>query len=115
MVLARSADLHTWEPARTLIAPTPADALPAPIAGFPGAEAHRKGFYDDPQMEGHAERWSYNSNDGDVCCSGGSKGAWVVWGASSQGKPCEAAHCFTNAVGYAANLTLRELLEGVFD
>ena len=85
----------------------------ANLAGFPGEEAHRKGFYTQPQQEGNYTRWDYNSNDGDVCCAGGSRGAWLVWGASSQGRKCQAAHCSTNAVGYA-NMTLNELLEGVY-
>ena len=50
VALARSADLRVWEPARTLISPTPGDALAAPLANFAGAEAHRKGFYDEPAM-----------------------------------------------------------------
>ena len=41
-MLTRSKDLQVWEPAHTLIAPTPNDALTAPLANFPGEEAHRK-------------------------------------------------------------------------
>ena len=41
-------------------------------------------------------------------------GAWLVWGASSQGAKCQAGHCSTNAVGYNPNATLDELLEHVY-
>ena len=111
VMLARSADLRVWEATRTLIAPTPGDAEVARLAGFPGKEARRKGFYAAPAMEEHYDRWDYNSNDGDVCCSDGSTGAWLVWGASSQGGVCQAKHCSTNAVGHNASLTLRQMLE----
>ena len=58
----------------------------------------------------------WNSNDADVCCSGGSVGAFLIWGASTQGGrsklPSGSPSC-TNAVGYR-NSTLRELLEAFF-
>lgn len=111
--LVRSQDLHTWEGPKTMIQPTAKDATVAPYADFP-AQKSRKGF--DP-MEHHPELWDWNSNDGDVCCHGGSQGAWLVWGASSQGhrpKP-PVKHGCTNAIGYAANLTLAELLGSFFE
>ena len=58
----------------------------------------------------------WNSNDADVCCSGGSVGAFLIWGASTQGGrsklPSGSPSC-TNAVGFM-NSTLRELLEAFF-
>lgn len=110
--LSRSADLQTWEGPKDLIMPSAADASVAPYADFP-AQAARKGF---GPMEGHPELWDFNSNDGDVCCHDGGKGAWLVWGASTQGgkpKP-PVTHGSTNAIGHAANLTLAELLASYF-
>jgi len=111
--LTRSRDLQTWEGPKLAIKPSPKDANVAPLADFP-AEKSRKGF---DTMEHHPELWDRNSNDGDVCCHGGGKGAWLVWGASTQGgKPTPPAkHGCTNAVGFAANLTLAELLESFFE
>lgn len=110
--LTRSKDLKNWEGPKLMIHPTAADANIAPYAGFP-AQASHKGF---DSMQGHPEAWDFNSNDGDVCCHGGSQGAWLVWGASTQGKKPKppAKHGCTNAIGYAPNMTLAQLLESFF-
>ena len=108
----RSRDLRQWQPgSRPLIAPTAADATVSPLGGFP-ANAARMGF---GPMEGHPEAWDWNSNDGDVCCSGSANGSWLVWGASTQGrKPTPpVTHGCANVVGHSA-LPLAELLAAYF-
>ena len=56
-------------------------------------------------MEGHPERWDWNSNDADVCCAGSAEAAWLIWGAGTQGRqplpPLTHAHHATNVVGRA--------------
>lgn len=114
--LTRSKDLSQWDHCVVMISPTAADATAAELADFPEQKS-RKGF---DTMENHSELWDWNSNDGDVCCSGVSAaesgGSWLIWGASTQGaspKP-PAKHGSTNAVGFVANVTLAQLLASFF-
>jgi hypothetical protein len=95
-------------------------------------DALRKGF--DNMMKNFSA-WDHYSNDGDVCCTdqeaavaaghGSSNQSWLVWGASTQGRPCgiyapnqsAAKHdsqvCCTNAVA-TYDGTADELLVSFF-
>ena len=88
------------------------DSQIAPYVGF-AKDAARKNF---SVLQHDPAGWDWNSNDADVCCSGGSVGAFLIWGASTQGGrsklPSGSPSC-TNAVGFR-NSTLRELLEAFF-
>ena len=121
VMLCRSKDLGLKDPwqCRLMVSPTgrggalgPGDGAIAPFAGF-AKDAHRKGF---DVMSQHLDEWDWNSNDADVCCSGGSVGAFVIWGASTQGgasKLPPGSPSFTNAIGYR-NSTLADLLCSFF-
>ena len=93
-------------------APGPGDGAISPYAGF-AHDAARKKF---PVMSRDIGAWDWNSNDADVCCTGGSSPSFLVWGASTQGAksrlPAGSPSCI-NAIG-RANMTLVELLEAFF-
>jgi hypothetical protein len=88
------------------------DAKVAPYAGFP-ANAARKNF---PVLEKDLSGWDWNSNDADVCCTGGSTPAFIIWGASTQGGKSAlppGSPSSVNALG-RRNSTLAELLTAFF-
>eukprot|EP01052_Picozoa_sp_SAG31_P034399 SAG31_NODE_4015_length_3662_cov_4.196464_3_plen_157_part_00 len=131
---------------KLMVAPTgrggtssgPGDGAIAPYAGF-AKDARRKdfdvmakkldGWYGRCHLECADEHHSYltrdctlpssrdwNSNDADVCCSGGSVGAFLIWGASTQGGRSNlpaGVPSFTNALGFR-NDTLEGLLAAFF-
>mmetsp|Transcript_1515 Transcript_1515/g.3944 ORF Transcript_1515/g.3944 Transcript_1515/m.3944 type:complete len:359 (+) Transcript_1515:48-1124(+) len=121
VVVCRSADLgmtDAWN-CTTMINPTgkggaagPGDAAVAPYVGF-AKDAARKHF---AVMQQNVSDWDWNSNDADVCCTGGSSPSFLVWGASTQGHkpdlPPGSPSC-TNAIG-RANVTLEVLLDSFF-
>ena len=119
--LCRSKDLGHTDPwvCSIMVNPTdrggaagPGDGAVAPYAGF-AKDAVRKDF---PVMAHDVPGWDWNSNDADVCCTGGSSPSFIIWGASTQGArshlPAGSPSC-TNAVG-VANMTLVQLLESFF-
>lgn len=90
----------------------PGDGAIAPYVGF-AKDAKRKEF---DVLAAHLDEWDWNSNDADVCCLGGSVGAFIIWGASTQGgasKLPPGVPGMTNAIGFR-NSTLQELLEAFF-
>jgi hypothetical protein len=122
VMLCRSADLGVADPwdCTTMIKPTgrggaagPGDGAVSPFAGF-AKDAARKDF---PVMSKDVPAWDWNSNDADVCCSGGSSPSYIVWGASTQGAksrlPAGSPSC-VNAIG-VANMTLPEQLQAFFE
>jgi hypothetical protein len=63
--------------------------------------------------------WSKNSNDGDFCCQHVDvTDAWVIWGASTQGRrpdpPLDGTDASTNSVAWKQGSTLNALLASYF-
>ena len=121
VMLCRSADLGASDPwdCTVMVKPTgrggatgPGDGAIAPYVGF-AKDAARKDF---AVMENDVSAWDWNSNDADVCCTGGSSPSFVVWGASTQGSrsklPPGSPSC-TNALG-RSNMTLAAMLQAFF-
>lgn len=136
--LYRTVDFVTWVESTPspFIFPSPEDALVSPYSGFPQA-ATRKGS--PPNYNSHVgapepfpsrpfspywmgpnwTAWSRNSNDGDMCCmhEGVGNASWVVWGASTQGRPpgppLDGTDAGTNSVA-KADMPLYALLAAYF-
>ena len=91
---------------------TQGDGAVAPFAGF-AKDAVRKDF---AVMEKDVPAWDWNSNDADVCCTGGSSPSYLIWGASTQGGKSHlppGSPSSTNAIGMA-NMTLEAMLGAFF-
>ena len=88
------------------------DSQIAPYVGF-AKDAARKNF---SVLQHDPAGWDWNSNDADVCCTGGSTPAFIIWGASTQGGKSHlppGSPSSTNAIG-RRNSTLAELLQAFF-
>ena len=120
--LCRSTDLGASDPwnCTVMVKPTgkggatgPGDGAVSPYGGF-ARDQVRKGF---PVMTNEVAAWDWNSNDADVCCTGGSSPSFIVWGASTQGArsrlPPGSPNC-VNAIG-RSNMTLAAMLQAFFD
>ena len=133
---ARSRDLKKWEGGYRVAMSQQADLQHRgeyQVAAYNGfaESATRKGF-DAMAAPANWTKWGYANNDGDVCCAdqdaaekhghGRSPHGWLVWGASTQGRPCGIARadgvqtCQTNAVGRfnASKMSLAEMMASFF-
>jgi len=133
--LFRTPDFLTWTESSPapFISPSAGDALVAPFNGFPTV-AKTKGSPPqarvgvpeeaafvpfDPVWEANWTSWSRNSNDGDFCCQHAAvPDAYVIWGASTQGRapapPLTGTDASTNSVGVARGVQLQALLAAYF-
>lgn len=134
----RTLDFVSWEESNPspFIAPDEGDAEVAPFQNFPAAattkgsppnlhvgipEAYpRRPFV--PYWQGsNWTSWVENSNDADICClhANVSDAAYIIWGASTQGRPpslpLTGTDAGTNAVGIAQGLPLWEMLTAYFE
>ncbi len=133
--LFRTRDFLTWNESTPapFISPSAGDGLVAPFNGF-AAVAARKGSPPqkrvnvpedfpfvpfDPVWQANFSTWDRNSNDGDFCCQHADvPDAYVIWGASTQGRPplppLTGTDASTNSVGVARGLPLQALLAAYF-
>lgn len=133
---SRSRDLKLWDDGYHIVMSNQANLTSrgeyqiAPYNGFPESAA-RKGFAAMAAVASWT-KWGYDNNDGDVCCAdqdaaeknghGRSPSGWLIWGASTQGSPCDITWkgihtCSTNAVGRfdASELSLAEMMASFFE
>ena len=133
--LYRTQNFYDWTESNPspFIAPSEGDAAVAPFSDFPAralfrgtpANAHvgvpspgpLRAF--DPWWMGQNwTAWVRNSNDGDMCCMHANvTTAYVVWGASTQGRPpgppLNGPDAGTNSIG-TADMPLHEMLTKYF-
>ena len=115
------------------IEPSASDGLVSPYNGF-AAVAKTKGSPPqahvgvpepypfvpfDPTWTSAWTAWDRNSNDGDFCCMHAAvPDAWLVWGASTQGRrpapPLTGTDASTNSVARASGVPLQDLLAAYF-
>jgi hypothetical protein len=133
--LYRTSNFSAWELSSPspFITPSAGDALISPFNGF-SAVATKKGSPPqahvnvpepfpfvpfDPVWMINWTSWSENSNDGDVCCQHVNvTDAYVIWGASTQGRkpsaPLDGTDASTNSVAVKSGSTLNQLLASYF-
>jgi hypothetical protein len=133
----RTLDFVAWEESNPspFITPAEGDAEVAPFQDFPAAATikgsppnlhvgvpqpyPRRPF--TPYWQGsNWTSWVENSNDADICClhANVSDAAYIIWGASTQGRPPKppltGTDAGTNAVAIAQGLPLWEMLSAYF-
>jgi hypothetical protein len=134
--LYRTQDFVTWQNSNSspFLSPSEEDALIAPYVDFSaraaivGAPSNTGVGVPAPfpprpfqpyWMGGNWTSWAQNNNDADVCCMHKDvQEAYVIWGASTQGRspkpPLDGRDAGTNSVGVAA-MPLTQMLSSYFN
>lgn len=133
--LFRTRDFVSWEESNPspFIFPGAGDAAISSYNGF-AATAKRKGSPPqahvgvpenfpfvpyDPVWVTNWTSWNRNANDADFCCQHVNiTDAWIIWGASTQGRapypPLDGTDASTNSIGWKQGSTLNALLASYF-